>query len=79
VKLANPPVFTTGAIASVRQEVHEDGKANVYYAFSDAAAPRIHSATERLFGRSMLLSVEGDPISRAFLSVHFGERIMTSG
>lgn len=79
VKLANPPVFTTGAIASVRQVVNEDGKANVYYAFTEVAAPRIHSATERLVGRAMVITVNGEPISRANLSGPFGESMMTSG
>jgi preprotein translocase subunit SecD len=79
VKLANPPVFTTGAIARVRQTVDAEGKATVYYAFTEAAAPRIHSATERLVGRTMVLTVDGEPISRATLSGPFGESMMTSG
>lgn len=79
VKLANPPVFTTAAIARVHQTVDAEGKATVYYAFTDAAAPRIHDATERLVGRTMVLTVDGEPISRANLSGPFGESMMTSG
>lgn len=79
VKLANPPVFTTSAIARVGQMTDETGTAQVYYEFTESAAPRIQSATERLVGRAVVLTVDGEPISTANVAGPFGKGMVTSG
>jgi preprotein translocase subunit SecD len=79
VKLVGPPIITTSAIASVRQEVGEDGLATIYYAFTEASAPRIQRVTEPLVGRAVVMTVDGHAISQAMISGPFGKGMMTSG
>ncbi|MGH8036110.1 MAG: SecDF P1 head subdomain-containing protein [Stenotrophomonas sp.] len=79
VKLVGPPIITTSAIASVRQEVGEDGLASIYYTFTESSGPRIQRATEGLVGRAAVMTVDGEPISQAMISGPFGKSMMTSG
>lgn len=79
VRMVGPPIITTSAIASVRQEVGEDGMASIYYTFSEASESRIQRATESLVGRAVVMTVDGQPISQAMISGPFGNSMMTSG
>lgn len=79
VKLVGPPIITTSAIASVRQEVGEDGRASIYYTFTEASETRIERATEALVGRAVVITVDGEPVSQAVISGPFGKSMMTSG
>lgn len=79
VRLVGPPIITTSAIASVRQDVGEDGMASIYYTFTEASGPRIQRATEALVGRAVVMTVDGEPISQAVISGPFGRSMMTAG
>ncbi|MGA6149957.1 MULTISPECIES: SecDF P1 head subdomain-containing protein [Stenotrophomonas] len=79
IHLVGPPVITASAIASVRQEVGPNGLATLYYTFTDAAEPRIQRASERLVGRVMAVSVDGDIVSVAHVSAPFGKYMQTTG
>ncbi|WP_422505759.1 SecDF P1 head subdomain-containing protein [Stenotrophomonas sp. GZD-301] len=79
IHLVGPPVITASAIAGVRQEVGPNGLATLYYTFTDAAEPRIQRASERLVGRMMVVSVDGDIISVAHVSAPFGKYMQTTG
>lgn len=79
VKLVGPPIITTSAIASVRQEVGEDGMASIYYTFTEASETRIQKATDALVGRAVVMTVDGVPISQAVISGPFGKSMVTAG
>lgn len=79
IQLVGPPFVTASAIAGVRRVADADGRAVLQITFTDAAAPRIQWATERLVGKPVAVVVDGRTISTAMISGGFSHSMRISG
>lgn len=79
IQLLGAPFVTASAIAGVRRAADADGRAVLQITFTDAAAPRIQRATERLVGKPVAVVVDGRTISTAMVSGAFGHSMQITG
>ena len=79
IRLVGPPFVTASAIAGVRMAEGADGKAVLQVTFTDAAAPRIQRATERMIFKPVAVVVDGRTISTATVSGAFGHSMQITG
>lgn len=79
IRLVGPPFVTASAIAGVRMAEGADGKPVLQVTFTDAAAPRIERATERLIFKPVAVVVDGRTISTATVSGAFGHSMQITG
>lgn len=78
VYLVGAPIVTTSAFSSIREAQDADGRAVINFTFTDSAAPRIQRATERMVGKQLAVTLDGEPISIAAVNGPFGKDMQTS-